>query len=194
MPIALATGAAIWARPASAGEGDGAVVEAASRLRAPPVSVSSPSPPMLRSTSRRVGEEVMAFGLSGFIADMRSRIPSRSGNPRIHRRPVRRAKRPNRSRRSAQADRPTREPTPEYPQNPPPSGLAQHLPTSRRAGQTGGALMGGRDSCLMASTLVAGCVFLGLEPARAGSTQLPADSMNLQQIEQMEKCDATKRH
>ena len=53
--------------------------------------------------------------------------------------------------------------------------------------------MGSRDSWLMASTLVAGCVFLGLEPARAGSTQLPADSMNLRQIEQMEKCDAIKR-
>lgn len=53
--------------------------------------------------------------------------------------------------------------------------------------------MGSRDSWFMASTLVAGCVFLGYEPVRAGSTQLPADSMNPRQIEQMEKCDAIKQ-
>ena len=54
--------------------------------------------------------------------------------------------------------------------------------------------MGSRDSWLMASTLVAGCVFLGPEPVRAGSTQLPSDSMSSRQIEQMERCDAIKRH
>ena len=54
--------------------------------------------------------------------------------------------------------------------------------------------MGSRDSWLMASTLVAGCVFLGPEPVRAGSTQLPSDSLNARQIEQMEKCDAIKQH
>lgn len=53
--------------------------------------------------------------------------------------------------------------------------------------------MGSRDSWFMASTLVAGCVFLEYEPVRAGSTQLPADSMNPRQIEQMEKCDAIKQ-
>jgi hypothetical protein len=53
--------------------------------------------------------------------------------------------------------------------------------------------MGNRDSWFMASTLVAGCVFLGPEPVRAGSTQLPSDSMNPRQIEQMEKCDAIKQ-
>jgi len=54
--------------------------------------------------------------------------------------------------------------------------------------------MGSRDSWLMASTLVAGCVFLGPEPVRADSTQLPSDSTNPRQTEQMEKCDAIKRH
>ena len=53
--------------------------------------------------------------------------------------------------------------------------------------------MGSRDSWFMASTLMAGCVFLGPEPVRAGSTQLPSDSMNPRQIEQMEKCDAIKQ-
>ena len=53
--------------------------------------------------------------------------------------------------------------------------------------------MGSRDSWFMASTLVAGCVFLGPEPVRAGSTQLPSDSMNPRQMEQMEKCDAIKQ-
>ena len=50
--------------------------------------------------------------------------------------------------------------------------------------------MGSRDSWLMASTLVAGCVFLGPEPVRADSTQLPSDSTNPRQTEQTEKCDA----
>jgi len=53
--------------------------------------------------------------------------------------------------------------------------------------------MGSRDSWLMASTLVAGCVFLGPEPVRASSTQLSSDSTNPRQTEQMEKCDAIKR-
>jgi hypothetical protein len=42
----------------------------------------------------------------------------------------------------------------------------------------------------VSSTLVAGCVFLGPVPVRAGSTQLPSRWMNPRQIEQMEKCDA----
>jgi len=51
--------------------------------------------------------------------------------------------------------------------------------------------MGSRDAWLMASTLVAGCVFMGPEPVRAGSTQLSSSSTP--QIEPMEKCDAIKR-
>jgi hypothetical protein len=53
--------------------------------------------------------------------------------------------------------------------------------------------MGNRDSWFMASTLVAGCLFLGPEPVRAGSTPLPSDSINPRQMEQMEKCDAIKQ-
>jgi hypothetical protein len=50
--------------------------------------------------------------------------------------------------------------------------------------------MGNRDSWFMASTLVAGCVFLGPDLVRAGSTERPSDSAR---IEQMEKCDAIQR-
>ena len=53
--------------------------------------------------------------------------------------------------------------------------------------------MGSRDSWFMASTLVAGCVFMGPEPVQASSTRLSSSSMQLQQIEQMEKCDAIKQ-
>jgi hypothetical protein len=51
--------------------------------------------------------------------------------------------------------------------------------------------MGSRDSWFMASTLVAGCVFLGSEPTRAGST--PAlDDPARPHAAQMEQCDAIR--
>lgn len=53
--------------------------------------------------------------------------------------------------------------------------------------------MGSRDSWFVASTLVAGCVFMGLEPIRAGSDQLSADPISPRQVEPTEKCDAIKQ-
>ena len=51
--------------------------------------------------------------------------------------------------------------------------------------------MGSRDSWFMASTLVAGLVFLGSGPTRAGSTR-PLDDPARPHATQMEQCDAIR--
>ncbi len=53
--------------------------------------------------------------------------------------------------------------------------------------------MGRCDSWFVASALVAGCVFMGPEPIRAGSGQLSSDPISPRQVERMEKCDAVKQ-
>jgi len=53
--------------------------------------------------------------------------------------------------------------------------------------------MGNRHSWFLASTLVAGCVLWGPEPARAGSIRSPSDSIYPTPPPHTEKCDAIKR-
>ena len=54
--------------------------------------------------------------------------------------------------------------------------------------------MGNRDSRFLTSTLMAGCMLLGWEPARAGSMSSPSDPAPPAQTQRIEPCDAIKRH
>jgi hypothetical protein len=53
--------------------------------------------------------------------------------------------------------------------------------------------MGGRDAWLLTSTLMAGCVLLGPDPARAGEIQSPPAPIPSAKTQHMETCAAIKQ-